>query len=179
LGQSKTRKLWDLSDRDLELYLHASARPGPRSDREMAKELSEITGTKYHRSQAVNTRDRLRRMGLMRDDFTLTEKGVNDLLDRVTRFVGRTAYEPENRETLDLGDARGYLNVMVHGAQVALKSARPGKQIDEKEIVRTNTQILRKLNSKETIPQLTEHQRKTIAMLLKVSNTLILEGQEE
>ncbi len=70
----------------------------------MARELTEITGTKYNRSQVVNTRDRLRSVGLMKDDFTLTEKGVSDLLDRLKRFVGRTAFEPAIRETPDLGD---------------------------------------------------------------------------
>ena len=180
MGQSKTRKLWDLSDRDLELYLHASSRPQPRSDREMARELGEITGTKYHRSQVVNSRDRLRRMGVMKDDFTLTEKGVSDLLDRLKRFVGRTAYEPAIRETSDLGDLQGYFNVILHGAQVALKGTRQGgKQLDEKEIINTNKRILRKLKSKKPVPQLSQEQRKKIADLLEISNKFILEGEEE
>jgi len=179
LGQSKTRKLWDLSDRDLELYLHASTGSKPRSDREMARELTEITGTKYHRSQVVNSRDRLRRMGVMKDDFTLTEKGVGDLLDRLKRFVGRTAYEPTIRETSDLGDFRRYVNVMLHGAQVALRTRQGGKQLDEKEIINTNKRILRKLESKKPVPQLSQEQRKKIADLLEISNELILEGHEE
>ncbi len=51
-----------------------------------------------------------------------------------------------------------------------------GKQLDEKEIVDTNKRILRRLNSKSAIPHLTEEQRKKIAMLLKISNELILEN---
>ena len=117
-------------------------------------------------------------MGLMKDDFTLTEKGVNDLLDRLTRFVGRTAYDPEIRETSDLGDFQRYFNVLLHGAQLVLKSTEEGgKQLEEKEIVSRTKQILRDLNSKRPIAQLTPEQRKKAAMLLKTSNELLLESQ--
>jgi hypothetical protein len=69
---------------------------------------------------------------------------------------------------------------MLHGAQVALKGTLPrGKQLDEKEIINTNKRILRKLNSKRPVPQLSQEQRKKIAALLEISNRLILEDQEE
>jgi hypothetical protein len=177
LGQSKTRKLWDLSARDLELYLYASTRPEPRSERDVARQLSEITGHKYHRSQVVNSSDRLRRMGLMKDDFSLTEKGVDDLLDRLTRFAGRAGYDPAIRQTTDLGDDQRYFDVLLHGAKVALKGTPQGRRkLDERSIITTDIQILRKLRSKESVPQLSQEQREKIAMLLETSNEMILRG---
>jgi hypothetical protein len=177
LGQPKTRKLWDLSPRDLELYLYASTRPQIRSDREMARQLSEITSARYHRSQVVNTRNRLRRMRLMNDDFTLTQNGLNDLLDRLTRFAGRGAYDPAIREAKDLGDNQRYFRILLHGAEIALKGTRPARsKLNETGILRTNMQILHKLKSKEPVPQLTQEQREKITMLLETSTEFILHG---
>ena len=119
-------------------------------------------------------------MGFMTDNFTLTAKGIDDLLDRLKRFVGRTAYEPTIREASDLGDVNGYLNVMLHGAQAALKGTRKGeRELDENTIVTTNKRILGSLNSKKPISQLTQEQRKKIASLLEISNELILKDQED
>jgi hypothetical protein len=116
----------------------------------------------------------------MKDDFSLTEKGVDDLLDRLTRFAGRAAYNPAIRQTTDLGDDQRYFDVLLHGAKVALKGTPQGRRkLDEKGIITTNTQILRKLRSKDPVPQLSQEQRDKIAMLLETSNEMIVRGLAE
>jgi hypothetical protein len=116
-------------------------------------------------------------MGLMKDDFSLTDKGVDDLLDRLTKFAGRAAYDPAIRQTTDLGDDQRYIDVLLHGAKVALKGTPQGRRkLDEIGIITANTQILRKLRSKHPVPQLSEDQREKMAMLLETSNEMILRG---
>lgn len=145
----------------------------------MGQELSEITGKRYGRQQVTNSRNRLRRMGLITDDFRLTEHGLDDILDRISRFAGRAAFDPTIRQGNDIGDDQHYLQVLMHlPPSIPKKMIRKRISTDDLDLTKFNEWVLGQLDSNPATANIPDQQREKIRTLLEVSNDLQRRGRE-
>ena len=178
----KTKELWGgLSPRELELYLHLLFGSEADTLGQASRELSEILGETYWKNQVYTSLTNLQDKGLVDSQgFTPTKESLDDILDRLKRFYGRTAYDPTIQNVKDLGDDQRYFQVIVNGAEKALKQiGTRRKDLNEIATIIVSEWTIGKLGSATLSNKLSPKQLQRVKSLLETSTTSTIQGMSE